>query len=194
MREDIPENKEMANQQSNSAQHLDHQKPKMNKWLKILLIIGISLLVLVIGLAAIIIPAIYRTPVIAVRMVCGSNLASLGKAIQMYSDKFDGNYPAADSWCDLILQHGDVPERYFNCKGALVKGDKNPYNYAINPKARKTSPPDTVLIFDSKGGKNQFGGPELLAPQNHIGEGCNILFNDGHVKFTTPEEFSELKW
>jgi prepilin-type processing-associated H-X9-DG protein len=191
MRKEIPENKEVAGQQSHSMQHLDHRKPKAYKWLKILLL---SAFVLIVGLAVLIIPAIYRMPVIATRMVCGTNLVSLGKAIQLYSDKFNGNYPAPDSWCDLLMQHVDVSEHCFQCKGAMVKGDKNPYNYAINPKAHKTSPPDTVLIFDSTGGKNKFGGPELLAPKNHNGEGCNILFNDGHVKFTTPEEFAELKW
>ena len=127
-------------------------------------------------------------------MECGARLAALGKAIQVYSDKFDGNYPTANSWQDLLIQHIDLPERYFRCEGAIAANDKNPFHYAINPKAKRTSPPDIVLLFDSTGGRNQFGGSELLAPQNHNGEGCNILFNSGQVKFTAPEEFAKLKW
>jgi len=51
-----------------------------------------------------------------------------------------------------------------------------------------------VILFDSKPGWNQVGGPELLAPENHGGKGCNILFGNFEVKFIEKEKFGELKW
>ena len=41
---------------------------------------------------------------------------------------------------------------------------------------------------------NQVGGPELLTTEHHKGEGCTILFGDGHVKFIKAEELKDLKW
>jgi len=50
------------------------------------------------------------------------------------------------------------------------------------------------VLFETKGGWNQFGGPEILTFENHKGQGCNVLFNDLHVRFVKKEQISELKW
>ena len=42
--------------------------------------------------------------------------------------------------------------------------------------------------------RNQAGGPELLTTENHEGEGCFILFSDGHVEFIEKESIEDLKW
>jgi hypothetical protein len=41
---------------------------------------------------------------------------------------------------------------------------------------------------------NQYGGPEILTTENHMGKGCNILFNAGYVRFVPTDELSLLKW
>jgi prepilin-type processing-associated H-X9-DG protein len=64
----------------------------------------------------------------------------------------------------------------------------------MNPDCEPNSPADLVLLFETKGGWNQYGGPELLTLDNHKGEGANVLFNDGHVKFIKPDEVGKLKW
>ena len=71
---------------------------------------------------------------------------------------------------------------------------KGPCHYAINPNCKQSSPKDIVLLFETKGGWNQYGGPEILTFENHEGKGCNVLFNDGHTEFVTPELIGELKW
>ena len=53
---------------------------------------------------------------------------------------------------------------------------------------------DVVLLFETKAGWNQFGGPELLTTEHHEGKGCNVLFNDGDVEFIKKEQVGELKW
>jgi hypothetical protein len=127
------------------------------------------------------------------RVICASNLGGLGKTIRSYSDQYDHKYPTSDRWCDLIAEYADVNEIWI-CRGALKHGDKGPCHYAINPNCSPNSPPDTVLLFETTGGWNQHGGPEILTTENHEGEGCNILFNNCKVEFIKPEQFNELKW
>ncbi len=77
-------------------------------------------------------------------------------------------------------------------------------SYAINPNCKPNSPVDVVLLFETQGGWNQHGGPELLSTQNHPEHkdwfwgyrvpGCNVMFNDGHVEFVPKDRFDELKW
>ena len=114
--------------------------------------------------------------------------------MQFYASEYDNKYPIADKWCDVLLQRGWAREASFVCKGAFKKGNKEPCHYAINPNAEPNSPGDMVLLFETKGGWNQFGGPEILTTENHKGEWCNILFNDGHVEFVNTEQLGELNW
>ena len=127
-------------------------------------------------------------------LVCGTHLSGLGKAIMVYSNDFNSSYPTAYKWCDLLVQKADVLEKHFICKGALAEGDEGLSHYAMNPNCEPNSPPDTVLLFETKGGWNQYGGAELLTFDNHNGEGCNILFNDTHVSFVTLQYIPTLNW
>ena len=65
-------------------------------------------------------------------------------------------------------------------------------HYAMNPNCYPNSPSDTVLLFETKDGWNQFGGKEILTKENHYGDGCNVLFNDGHCLFESNIE--KLSW
>ncbi len=120
---------------------------------------------------------------------CAANLRVLGRAMLIYSCG-DGPYPTANKWCDLLVQGGYTLEETFVCDGAR----EGRCNYAINPNVSPISHPRLVLLFETKGGWNQFGGPELLTTENHKGEGCNVLFNDGHGEFVKAEDIAELKW
>ncbi|MHC4464117.1 MAG: DUF4190 domain-containing protein [Planctomycetota bacterium] len=124
-----------------------------------------------------------------VRKRCAANLRSLGTAMLIYTTG-DCAMPA-DKWCDLLVEGGCVEsEKQFRCP-ATKKGR---CHYAINPNASPRSHPRLVLLFETKGGWNQFGGPELLTAENHKGKGCNIVFNDLHTEWVTPDRFGQLKW
>jgi len=101
---------------------------------------------------------------------------------------------------DDSMATGDSGSYYWNCG---VKKDKKERgiiergricHYAINPNVSPYSHSRLVLLFETEGGWNQFGGPEILTFENHKGKGCNILFNDGHVDFVKPKQLGELKW
>jgi hypothetical protein len=123
-------------------------------------------------------------------LVCRANLKELGIAMRLYADDRTGKYPSPDKWCDLLEKGNYVLGGWLRCP----RDKKGPCSYAINPNAEPNSPLDIVLLFETKGGWNQFGGPELLTTENHEGKGCNILLNDRHVKFVRTEQLNELKW
>ena len=121
---------------------------------------------------------------------CGVDLSGLAKAMVIYAHYHDDKYPTPNKWCDLLLQCDYASERRFVCRSA----GQGRSHYAMNPNCEPNSPPDTVLLFETEAGWNQFGGPELLTFDNHYGEGCNVAFNDTHVEFISPKETAQLKW
>jgi hypothetical protein len=67
--------------------------------------------------------------------------------------------------------------------------------YAMNPNCKQDSVLDMVLLFETKAGWNQHGGPELFTFDNHEPKGGCVLLNDGTVKFIrTKEELQQLRW
>jgi hypothetical protein len=139
-------------------------------------------------------PPMGRVPWAERRVICGAKLTRLGKAMQAYSNCYDQKYPIKDKWCDLLIENADVNEKDFVCKGALKSSDKGPCHYALNPNCAPNSHNDVVLLFETKGGWNQYGGQEMLTTEHHEGKGCNILFNNGDVKFIETNQLSGLKW
>jgi hypothetical protein len=94
-------------------------------------------------------------------------------------------YPSPDQWCDAAADQQRV------CPSA----GEGRCHYAMNPNCRYDSPGDVVLLFETKAGWNQCGGPELFSVDNHDPRGGCVLLNDGTVKFVrTPEELRRLRW
>jgi len=148
-----------------------------------------AIIIVVAGGAWMFLVAIPRVQSLSPLMVCGRNLSALGQSLLVYANEY-GEYPTPDKWCDLLIEHSDVNRVELICQ---VLGQEE-CHYAINPNCEPNSAGDIVLLFETKGGWNQFGGPELLTADNHMGKGCNVLFNDGHVEFVHPERPGELKW
>ena len=139
----------------------------------------------------------------ATRMVCGSHMAGLGKAMVSYTQENDGNYPDPEKWCDQLLESGNVKVHNFMClpdykiqylmfSFSRPKPGKGKCHYAMNVNCKPDSDPDTVLLFETTLGWNKHGGSELLTLDNHDGDGCNILFNDWHVAFEKRPK--DLNW
>jgi len=141
---------------------------------------------------AILMPALAKVRLY--RMTCGANMSSIGKAILIYSNDFGGKCPDTSQWCDLLIRDCNLTPLNFRCKDA----SEGPCNYAINKNIQEVglanAPPDMVLLFETDPGWNQSGGEEILSTENHKGDGCNILFNDGHVAFILTENLDSLKW
>ncbi|MHC4481921.1 MAG: DUF4190 domain-containing protein [Planctomycetota bacterium] len=126
------------------------------------------------------------------RVVCGTNMSRLVKVMVVYANNDElGRFPTADKWCDLLLELDYVSEKQFVCPEA----GEGRCHYAMNPNAGTAAAnPDMVLLFETKGGWNQFGGPEILTTENHKGKGCNVAFVDTHVESVKTSELGKLKW
>jgi prepilin-type processing-associated H-X9-DG protein len=137
-----------------------------------------------------------------------NNLSRLAKALLIYANEDDkARFPPPDKWCDVLLESGYVTKQHFVCprhvfflpfyrKPVLIRPapKKGRSHFALNPNAKPTSPPDTVLLFETKQGWNCSGGPAVLSTENHEGRGCNVAFVDAHVSFVSTEQFGKLRW
>jgi hypothetical protein len=148
------------------------------------------------------------------RINCAANLRNLWNRIRLYykvdkkhpvdsTGKSEILYPSPSSWCAAIVHacrtidmFNEEIIRPFICpaitesKSYLAKS-----YYAMNLDCKYDSPPDTVLLFETKAGWNQHGGPELFTFDNHDPKGGCVLLNDGTVKFIrTKEELQQLRW
>jgi len=159
---------------------------------------GIALPVLLLPFVAIfmgiLFPALSRFRQISFRVVCGTNMSGLGKAMLIYTNDYDDKSPTSSKWCDLLIEHSEVSKKQFTCPGAT----QGPCNYAMNKNIENfdkgNTPPDMVVLFETHPGWNQVGGPEILTTENHQGEGCNVLFADNHVEFVKTKNLNKLKW
>jgi prepilin-type processing-associated H-X9-DG protein len=151
------------------------------------LLVIVSIVALSMG---VLLPALARVKTPSDQIKCGTNLCALGIAMRYYSEQFEGAYPPADKWCDMLLKYHDVSSEQFKCPS----DKKSNCSFAFNTSCEPNSPPDTVLLFESIGGCNGHGGQELIQLRHQKKKGCNILFNDGRVAFVKSEDISKLNW
>ncbi|MBN1391560.1 MAG: DUF4190 domain-containing protein [Sedimentisphaerales bacterium] len=139
---------------------------------------------------AIMIPAFMKGMAQAQRVACSTNMTALGKAMHTYASDYNNIFPTPSNWCDLLIEHTETRKEQFLCPAFYGQGR---CHYAINPQAEPNSPADVVLLFETNDGWNQ-SGLELLTIENHRGEGCNVVFVDGHVEFIRAEDIDKLRW
>ena len=156
---------------------------------------AISAIIVPLVMIALLIPVLAQASHLAKRLVCGSNVYGFGTAMYVYAYDNDDELPTGSKWCDLLIQEVDVRPQSFVCPGA--EGDSK-CHYAMNENAKRLGedpPADMVLLFEtSTPGWNIVGGKELLSTDNHRGEGCNILFMDGHARFIKTVALDTLNW
>jgi len=134
------------------------------------------------------------------------NLSRLGRAMLIYAHR-NGRYPEPNQWCDLLLKSGEVKLEHFVYPSFELRrrrGWKKLFSwpapksgrchFAMNPNCKLNSPPDTVMLFESKEGWNRFGGPELVTTRGHDGQWCIILYADTQQPATRLECVGQLNW
>jgi hypothetical protein len=142
------------------------------------------------GISAALVYMVFWSVMVVNQVICGMNISGLGKTMAVYANDYDGEYPTADRWCDLVIELEYVHEKQFRCPA----NKKQRCSYALNPYCGPNSPNDVVLLFETKGRWNQYGGRELLSTHNHGGKGCHVCFNDLRVRFVKSEELGKLRW
>jgi hypothetical protein len=162
---------------------------KKKEGLKVLKVATAGILLSLLGFVVLYADYVVWDP-IAQEEVCRGRMREIARALSFYSVDNNGEYPAPDKWCDLLLEGKHIS------KGFLTRtaDKKAQHSYAINPNATPNSPADIVVVFETVGGWNQFGGLELLTTEHHTGKGCNVLFNDFGIQFVPSERLGDLKW
>jgi prepilin-type processing-associated H-X9-DG protein len=153
-----------------------HSKPKRKFWrftgVEWLVIIGnIGLLI------SIMIPSISRMHEQCSHPVCPSNLRQIGQAMQIYAHDNGGMYPPD---LNTLLLTQDLDPDVFICPSstdskaagktrAAKAADLSRPGHCSYIYVPAKSDPECVVAFDD--------------PANHVGDGANVLFADGHVTF-----------
>ena len=156
--------------------------------------VPIIAIAIIIMLLVVFMPSFAKIRNLSYRLICSTNMDRLGKAMMVYATEYNDMYPTSSKWCDLLVEKVKVTPMLFKCKGTSNDGCTH---YAMNKnieKLGKAASANMVLVFETGPGWNQCGGQEMLTADNHQGEGCNILFADGHVEFVTTQDLPNLKW
>lgn len=157
--------------------------------------LSIGVIILWVILIFLILAGLYNTEKLAMRLVCGTNLKGLGIALNVYSFDYDDRLPD-ENWCDLLMSKADVCYKSFICPGSKCEKGQSSYSMNIEVMGKKYGelPDDIVVLFESKPGWNQVGGKELVNLENHGGDGCNVVFADGHNEYVKATGIDKLRW
>ncbi len=144
--------------------------------------------------AAMLLPALAAAKQKAQMINCVANERQLALAVRMYSGNNKDQFPPAATWCDAIK--ADVgSERVFKCAAA---NSSSRCDYAFNAKLggmeTGKAAPDTVMIFESDGGWNANGGPELMIGKPRHDRLFVVAFADGSVRQLRESQLNSLRW
>ena len=163
------------------------------------IISGISLVLvpIIAILAAMLLTALARAKARAQTFACESNVKQLCLGVIMYAGDNNEQLPPANTWCDAISKYLGGSEKPFKC----FAGDQSQRShYAFNARlqgvrlGRIQSPNLTVLIFETDGGWNLSGGPELLLNKPRHISSVVVGFADGHVEAVPLSRLGQLRW
>jgi prepilin-type processing-associated H-X9-DG protein len=146
-------------------------------------------------LAAMLLPAFAKAKERAQTIQCVNNMKQLSLAVRLYSNDNNDRFPPATTWCDAILTYTSGSTTIYQCPA----GDRSKRcDYAFNAKLGGMSltkvNPNTVVLFETDGGWNASGGPELMLKQPRHRNVSVVAFADGHVEQVLPSGLAALRW
>jgi prepilin-type processing-associated H-X9-DG protein len=171
---------------------LEYQSPEFKKkkrpnWiLRILVTLGLSACVI-----SIMLPGLCKAREPANRAKCASNLHQIGLALSLYAGDNGGHYPES---FDQLLRDEQLTSAVFVCpssndeaaagdtQAAVITEMEKPhhlsYVYLGKGLTTATAKDDTVIAYE--------------LPDNHQGDGMNMLFGDGHAEWESIKAANEL--
>jgi hypothetical protein len=73
----------------------------------------------------------------ACRVLCGTNMAALAKAMVRYANDYDR--PVSNEWCDRLLRAGLAEDKNFICRGSATTKGQSSYGMNKNTVGMKPS-------------------------------------------------------
>jgi prepilin-type processing-associated H-X9-DG protein len=123
---------------------------------------------------SVLLPSLSRARELSKRTVCMANLRGIGQAMYIYANSNDHQFPPD---FESLVKDAYVAERQLVCPSSDAKAGDLHACYEYIPGQSESDNPRNVLIY------------EINDP--HKKEGCNVLFQDGHVEFISP--YSKVK-
>ena len=134
--------------------------------------------------------------VIIGRDYCGRHLYGIGRAVLVYAEENDGVFPE-NLECLVRKQQSkskdnvgkqeskpkanypkwSIPRIALQCPAAIANNTSTGKDYFYLP-PNKDAPAETIIACDYR--------------QNHLGEGRNVLFKDGKVRWYSEEDFQQI--
>jgi hypothetical protein len=146
--------------------------------------------------AAMLLPALAAGRMKAQGVECAVNARTLTKGITIYSNEHGGQLPDPAAWCDAILPSVGGSPAVFQCPDA--QSLKSGYAFNSRLKGIKLSdvrsPHSTVLLFESDGGWNASGGPEMMLQIPRHRMGIVVAFCDGNIQWIRGAALAGLRW
>ena len=129
-------------------------------------------------------------------VMCATNVSGLGKALYLYRSDYDGQYPIADKWCDLLVMNYEVRLESLICKGSDAKIGESSYALNKNIAGKKSSeiPENTVILFETNFGKNPLGRDGTLGDREWYKSLNSLGQREDLKKHKHSEKVYKLRW
>jgi prepilin-type processing-associated H-X9-DG protein len=115
-------------------------------------------------------PSLMKVRTTTTRFACAQNLSGIGKALLIYANDYDDNFPPN---LEILTTTVEVTQKTLVCPATKLKD-----SYIYRGATLSTSEaPFIIMVYEKSG--------------NH-GEGRNVLFLDSHVDWVTDDRFREL--
>ncbi len=162
------------------------------------LILPVVMIPIIAIMAGLFLPALARAKAKAQAINCVNNLKQIGLAARMYANANKEVFPLAATWCDTLQPDLGGPilaAKILKCK-ADANRERSSYGYNIRLSGKNVSEvnPQTVMFFETEGGWNVSGGPELLVKRGLHLQKINVCFADGSVQQVPFSQVSQLRW
>jgi prepilin-type processing-associated H-X9-DG protein len=147
--------------------------------------------------AAMLLPALAQAKQKAASIRCMNNVKQLNLGRIMYANDNKDRFPAGTGWCDSLSPYLGGSTNVFVCPNGTPN---QRCHYAFNAQLvghginDVQAPAQTVLVFESDGGWNVSGGPELLPAKDRHRGVYGIGFADGHAEMVRAERLGRLRW
>lgn len=125
------------------------------------------------------------------RDFCGAHLHGIGRAILVYAEQYDGVFPEnleylvreeeskrkQKSKSKANYPQWSIPPVALKCPAAVANNTSTGKDYFYLP-PKKDASAETIIACDYR--------------HNHLGEGRNVLFKDGKVRWYSEEDFQQI--
>ena len=158
--------------------------------------VALAALVVQMILVGLLLPSLDVARTAAMQAKALAQARQLGTAATLYATDHNDRLPSVNDWVQALTDMGAINEQILISPFAMKDGRA----FAMNARlgeirvAYIVDPAHTVLFFECAAKSPPAGGPELFPTQPRSASGYVVVFADGGVTETLPEDLDLLLW